>query len=107
MTETGKGSGWFFMGDYKPGTGAEKTHDKLSMDFEGLKDRLDKLEDTMNNIDNKMDRLIESTKNLISYFSAVNDRDARDLNYKIRGYSSKTKHFAPIGFVPERVNKEL
>jgi len=67
-----------------------------------LNERINNLDTRMERIETKLDKLINSHKSLISYFSAMNDNNVRDLNYKIRGYSSKTNQIPPVKFVPER-----
>jgi hypothetical protein len=56
-------------------------------------------------VNNKLEKIIESNKSLIAYFNAINQRDIRELNYKIRGYSSK--NFPAINFVKEKSNKNI
>ena len=79
---------WFFMRDYSPEE--ENTENVVDKKLDELVSRMEKLE-------TKLDKLIESNKSMIAYFSA---RDTRDLNYNIRGY--KKGAIPPIGFVPER-----
>lgn len=68
-------------------------------------ERLDHLNRRLDEIEAKLDRLIQSNKSLISYFSAINtihnDYDVRDRNLKIRGYAKKSGHIPPSNFVPE------
>ncbi len=118
------GKKWFFMKEYpseatpseaassepnpsdtkrieiKPSsTETQETINELHKRVEELENKmLPKLEE----MDRKLDKLIQSNKSLIAYFSAVSNRDARDLNYRIRGFSSKSKHLSPVSFVPDR-----
>jgi len=102
------GKSWFFLGDYQPtvppNSSAEVNLQTL-MDCLTLQQKeLCKLYKRVEDLDYKLEKLIESNKSLIAYFSAMNDRDARDLNYRIRGFSSKN-HLPPSKFVPDRRNK--
>ena len=115
---------WFFMREYPDSEPTQNTEQvatttagdmprKLTMQEEIVKlnQRVEELEQKLvpklEDIDTKLEKLIQSNRSLIDYFSAVNERDVRDLNYKIRGYSSKGKHLRPINFVPERLNTDI
>lgn len=76
-------------------------------DYSGDKnqERLDHLDKRLDEIEAKIDRLIQSNKSLISYYSAINtihnDYGVRDRNLKIRGYAKKSGNVPPSNFVPE------
>jgi predicted nucleic acid-binding Zn-ribbon protein len=95
----------WFVNDYAPEQKTDPEEQSLNQRVQVLEESINKLNDRLETIHKKLDRLIESNKSLIAYFSSVSDRDIRDLNFKIRGYSSK--HMAPIGFVPEKSKSEL
>lgn len=80
---------WFFMKNYSPDGEESKVVD--------IEKRIDNLDKKIDRLETKLDKLIESNKSLIAYFSA---RDARDLNYNIRGFSKG--NMSPIGFVPDK-----
>ena len=93
MAEDKKPRGWFFN-DYNPKSTEPELLEKLKI-----------MEVNLARLDAKMDKIIESNKSLIAYFSTMSDHDIRDLNYKIRSYSAKTKQLPPVAFVPERMKK--
>ncbi len=115
---------WFFMRDYpssEPPENTEQVETTVTGDmpkqltaqeeFVKLNQRVEELEQQiipkLEDMDHKLEKLIQSHRSLIDYFSAVNERDVRDLNYKIRGYSSKGKQLRPVNFVPERSNTDI
>ena len=67
-----------------------------------IEQRIEKIASQLEDMNNKLEKLIQSHKSFIAYFSAINDTDARDLNYKIRSYSNKTNQLPPVNFVPDR-----
>lgn len=93
MSENNTEKPWFFMREY-PNPNEEPTTESDVAEPEA------RLYQKLQELDDKLDKVIQSQKSLIAYFTAINDRDARDLNYKLRSYSSKK--IAPVGFVPER-----
>ena len=95
---------WFFMKEYLPQQ--YSTKEPTLMACLTVQKEICKLHKRLEDLDNKLEKLIESNKSLIAYFSAMNERDARDLNYRIRGFSSN-KHLPPTSFVPTRRNKPI
>lgn len=89
-------SGWSLLSNYPT-------------DVNTIEKRLQDLENQvmpkLAELDNKLNKLIESHKSFIAYFSALNDRDVRDVNLRIRGFNGGK--FPPMGFVPERSNTDI
>lgn len=121
---------WFFMRDYKPDPKPEEDdqENESKEDISEMQELLSRLQlqdkalnelgckvydleqriiPKLEDLDNKLDKLIQSNKSLIAYFSAISDRDARNLNYRIRTYASKNNHLPPASFVPEHCSSEL
>jgi len=100
MSETNNDqSTWLYLKEYPSEEGPNQIY-QLIQRVEALEQEIiPKLKD----MDNKLEKLIQSHKSLIAYFAVNNS--ARDLNYKIRSYSSKGSMMPPTGFVPERSNK--
>ena len=117
MSEESKNT-WFFMPEYpKEDEKSESTldtlHDQITQQnsqIEILSKRVENLEQyiipKMDDMDNKLEKLIQSHKSLIAYFGSVSGRDTRELNYKIRSYASKNK-LPPTSFVPERMKTDI
>jgi hypothetical protein len=117
---------WFFMREYPNPDSTASVEDTVQVDkvstmlehltmqeaqicklTQHVEDLEQKVIPTLGDMNAKLEKLIQSHRSLIDYFSAVNERDVRDLNYKIRGYSSKSKHLRPINFVPERYATDI
>lgn len=109
MSNSSKNS-WLFF-DYNPEKGSTDKVDEMETKINEIHSKLEHLENSVipkiTELDKKLDRLINSNKSLIAYFSAINDRDVRELNYRIRGFSSKKKQIPPVNFVPERSGQKL
>lgn len=77
--------------------------------IKNLEERIDYLENNVltriDNLEKKIDKIIESNKNLISYFTEISIRDSRELNYRIRGYP-KGK-MPPVNFVADKTTRNL
>nr|QBK87134.1 MAG: hypothetical protein LCMAC201_00360 [Marseillevirus LCMAC201] len=98
-------SSWFFMQEYP--VQPDSTKEPTLMECLTVQQKeICKLHKLLEDLDVKLEKLIESNKSLIAYFGAMNERDARDLNYRIRGFSSN-KHLPPTSFVPARRNKPI
>lgn len=87
----------FFMSEY-PSPAEEK--------IKNLESQVDYLENNViariDNLEKKIDKIIESNKSLISYFTELSIRDSRELNYRIRGFP-KGK-MPPVGFVADKTH---
>lgn len=73
-----------------------------SNELQKLNVRIEELHFTINKVNEKLDKLIQSNKSLIQYFSSINERDVRDLNYKIRMHAIPNNRLFPASFVPEK-----
>lgn len=96
---------WFFVKDYQP-TISEINSVLVDMHTENAanRTRIDSIESKLVSIESKLDKLIESHKNMINYFHAMENNDARQLNYKIRGFASGIA--PPIPFKPEHLHHD-
>lgn len=93
-------STWFFMNDYKPiQCESEEAPDRL----DAIQKQLDSIDKKLDELNNKINKVMQSNKSLIAYYEATN---ARDLNYKIRSYSSKSNPQPPVNFIPDRLQNE-
>ena len=68
-------------------------------------DKIDELSKQIIRLEQKIDRLTQSQKSLLDYFSSTNKRDYRELNYNIRSYKANNRH--PTSFVPSKTGSEL
>lgn len=73
----------------------EQTQAKLDL----LTEKIDGLSKTVNVLEDKLTRLMESNKLLLEYYST---RDQRDVNYMIRSYNLKNSENPPINFVASK-----
>lgn len=97
------GKSWFFM-DYSPKEGQNIEEPTTEEKVEMLASKLNKLETEiipkLESLETKLDKLIQSNKNLIEFFSSAHNRDIRELNYCIRSFPQKK--MPPVKFVPSR-----
>jgi predicted nuclease with TOPRIM domain len=77
-------------------------YSKEGQELQKINDRIQNLELTINTVNEKIDKLIQSNKSLIQYFSSINERNVRDLNFNIRMNAIAHNKLFPAPFVPEK-----
>lgn len=96
---------WFFVKDYQPTpTEINKALADMHNTLETNTRKVESNETRLMSIESKLDKLIESHKSMINYFHAMENNDARQLNYKIRAFASGSA--PPIPFKPEHLHHE-
>lgn len=68
-----------------------------------IQKKLDSLSTRLEKMDAQLEKLTQSQRSLIEYFSSLNKRDVRDLNFNIRNF--RANKAPPTNFVASKTQR--